>query len=183
MCLYLFIRRELSRSSRGKEMEKIKVGKIVNAVGLKGEVKIYNYSDSSEIYEITPEMYIGDKLMEIENVRLQKNMVILKIAGIDDRNAAEAAKGRDVFITEDDLPELEEGEFYVRDLIGMTVIEEGNVLGKVKDVIQNTAQDVFEIERENGKQLLIPRVDEFVLDIDLDTREIKVSLPDGLLEL
>lgn len=164
-------------------MEKIKVGKIVNAVGLKGEVKIYNYSDSSEIYEITPEMYIGDKLMEIENVRLQKNMVILKIAGIDDRNAAEAAKGRDVFITEDDLPELEEGEFYVRDLIGMTVIEEGNVLGKVKDVIQNTAQDVFEIERENGKQLLIPRVDEFVLDIDLDTREIKVSLPDGLLEL
>ena len=73
-------------------MEKIKVGKIVNAVGLKGEVKVYNYSDSSEIYEITPEMYIGDKLMEIENVRLQKNMVILKIAGMDDRNAAEAAK-------------------------------------------------------------------------------------------
>ena len=164
-------------------MEKIKVGKIVNAVGLKGEVKVYNYSDSSEIYEITPEMYIGDKLMEIENVRLQKNMVILKIAGMDDRNAAEAAKGREIFITEGDLPELEEGEFYIRDLIGMTVIEGDTVLGKVKDVIQNTAQDVFEVERENGKQLLIPRVDEFVLDIDLDTREIKVSLPDGLLDL
>jgi len=164
-------------------MEKIKVGKIVNAVGLKGEVKVYNYSDSSEIYEITPEMYIGDKLMKIENVRLQKNMVILKIAGMDDRNAAEAAKGREIFITEDDLPELEEGEFYIRDLIGMVVTENEVVLGKVKDVIQNTAQDVFEIERENGKQLLIPRVDEFVLDIDLDTREIKVSLPDGLLDL
>ena len=164
-------------------MEKIKVGKIVNAVGLKGEVKVYNYSDSSEIYEITPEMYIGDKLMEIENVRLQKNMVILKIAGMDDRNAAEAAKGREIFINEDDLPELEEGEFYIRDLIGMAVIEGDTVLGKVKDVIQNTAQDVFEVERENGKQLLIPRVDEFVLDIDLDTREIKVSLPDGLLDL
>ena len=164
-------------------MEKIKVGKIVNAIGLKGEVKVYNYSDSSEIYEITPEMYVGDKLMEIENVRLQKNMVVLKIAGIDDRNAAEAAKGRDILITEDDLPELEEGEFYVRDLIGMTVIENGVVLGNVKDVLQNTAQDVFEIERENGKQLLLPRVDEFVLDIDLDTREIKVNLPDGLLEL
>ncbi|MBQ4596516.1 MAG: 16S rRNA processing protein RimM [Firmicutes bacterium] len=164
-------------------MEKIKVGKIVNAVGLKGEVKVYNYSDSSEIYEITPEMYIGDKLMKIENVRLQKNMVILKIAGMDDRNAAEAAKGREIFITEDDLPELKEGEFYIRDLIGMVVTENEVVLGKVKDVIQNTAQDVFEIERENGKQLLIPRVDEFVLDIDLDTREIKVSLPDGLLDL
>lgn len=164
-------------------MEKIKVGKIVNAVGLKGEVKVYNYSDSSEIYEITPEIYVGKDLLQVENVRLQKNMVILKLEGIDDRNAAEAAKGREIFITEDDLPELEEGEFYIRDLIGMTVIEEGVVLGKVTDVIQNTAQDVFEIERENGKQLLLPRVDEFVLDIDLDTREIKVKLPEGLLEL
>lgn len=168
---------------QGKEMEKIKVGKIVNAVGLKGEVKVYNYSDSSEIYEITPEMYVGSELLQIENVRLQKNMVILKLEGINDRNAAEAAKGRDIFITEDDLPELEEGEYYVRDLIGMTVEEDGNVLGKVTDVLQNTAQDVFEVERKNGKQLLIPRVDEFVLDIDLNTRKIKVKLPDGLLEL
>ena len=95
-------------------MEKIKVGKIVNAVGLKGEVKVYNYSDSSEIYEITPEVYVGDKLMEIENVRLQKNMVILKVAGIDDRNAAEAAKGREIFITEEDLPELEGRILYQR---------------------------------------------------------------------
>lgn len=168
---------------QGKEMEKIKVGKIVNAVGLKGEVKVYNYSDSSEIYEITPEMYVGSELLQIENVRLQKNMVILKLEGINDRNAAEAAKGRDIFITEDDLPELEEGEYYVRDLIGMTVEEDGNVLGKVTDVLQNTAQDVFEVERKNGKQLLIPRVDEFVFDIDLDTRKIKVKLPGGLLEL
>lgn len=168
---------------QGKEMEKIKVGKIVNAVGLKGEVKVYNYSDSSEIYEITPEMYVGSELLQIENVRLQKNMVILKLEGINDRNAAEAAKGRDIFITEDDLPELEEGEYYVRDLIGMTVEEDGNVLGKVTDVLQNTAQDVFEVERKNGKQLLIPRVDEFVLAIDLDTRKIKVKLPEGLLEL
>lgn len=168
---------------QGKEMEKIKVGKIVNAVGLKGEVKVYNYSDSSEIYEITPEMYVGSELLQIENVRLQKNMVILKLEGINDRNAAEAAKGRDIFITEGDLPELEEGEYYVRDLIGMTVEEDGNVLGKVTDVLQNTAQDVFEVERKNGKQLLIPRVDEFVLDIDLDTRKIKVKLPEGLLEL
>lgn len=169
---------------QGNKMEKIKVGKIVNAVGLKGEVKVYNYSDSSEIYEITPQMYVGTELLDIENVRLQKNMVILKLEGIDDRNAAEAAKGRDIFITEYDLPELEEGEYYVRDLIGMTVEEQdGDVLGKVTDVLQNTAQDVFEVARENGKQLLIPRVDEFILDIDLDTRKIKVSLPEGLLDL
>ena len=164
-------------------MEKIKIGKIVNAVGLKGEVKVYNYSDSEEIYEITPSIYAGNNLLDIENVRMQKNMVILKLSGINDRNAAEAAKGTDLFITEADLPELEDGEFYVRDLIGMTITEDGVILGTVTNVLQNTAQDVFEVERKNGKQLLIPRVDEFVLDIDLDTREIKVKLPEGLLEL
>lgn len=164
-------------------MEKIKVGKIVNAVGLKGEVKVYNYSDSSEIYETTPQMYAGDELLTIENVRVQKNMVILKLQGIDDRSAAEAARGRELFITENDLPELEEGEYYVRDLIGMTVKENGEVLGKVTDVLQNTAQDVFEVERDGGRQLLIPRVDEFILDIDIKTRQIQVKLPEGLTEL
>ena len=73
-------------------MEKILIGKAVNAVGLKGELKIWNYSDSPEIYEITPEVYLGDTLHMVENVRTQKNMVILKLSGIDDRNAAEAAK-------------------------------------------------------------------------------------------
>lgn len=165
-------------------MEKIKIGKIVNAVGLKGEVKVYNYSDSSEIYEITPEIYVENELMEIENVRLQKNMVILKLKGVNDRNAAEAAKGRELFITEEDLPQLEDGEYYIRDIIGMTIREEdGNILGKVKDVLQNTAQDVLEVERENGKQLLIPWVDEFVFDIDMSSGEMTVRLPDGLLEL
>ena len=75
-------------------MEKIKIGKIVNAVGLKGEVKVYNYSDSEEVYERTPEIYAGDRLLKVQNVRMQKNMVILKLSGIDDRNAAEAHKAR-----------------------------------------------------------------------------------------
>ncbi len=166
-----------------KTMEKIKVGKIVNAVGLKGEVKVYNYSDSSEIYEITPQLYAGDKLLGIEKVRIQKNMVILKLEGVDDRNAAEAMKGRELFVTEEDLPELEEGEYYIRDLIGMEVVENGVLLGRVTGVLQNTPQDIFEVERENGRQLLIPRVDEFVIDIDMQAQRIEVKLPEGLLEL
>ena len=130
-------------------MEKIKIGKIVNAVGLKGEVKVYNYSDSEEVYERTPEIYAGDRLVEVQNVRMQKNMVILKLSGIDDRNAAEAAKGTELFITEADLPELPEGQFYIRDLIGMEVEEQGGSFhGVVTDVLQNTAQDIFEVKRD-----------------------------------
>ena len=165
-------------------MDKIKIGKIVNAVGLKGEVKVYNYSDSPEIYETTETVYVEGSPMDIENVRIQKNMVILKLSSIDDRNQAEAAKGKEIYITEADLPELPKGQYYIRDLMGITVKEEnGNVLGRVSNVLQNTAQDIFEVERSNGKKVLIPHVDQFVLDIDLDSREIKVRLIDGLLEL
>ena len=165
-------------------MEKIKIGKIVNTVGLKGEVKVYNYSDSIEIYETIESIYVEDRLTVIENVRAQKNMVILKLEGADDRNAAEALRGKELYITEDDLPELPEGQYYVRDLIGMSVTEEdGNLLGRVTDVLQNTAQDIFEVESENGKKLLIPKVDQFVLDIDAEKREITVRLIEGMLDL
>lgn len=165
-------------------MEKIKIGKIVNTVGLKGEVKVYNYSDSIEIYETIESIYVEDRLTVIENVRAQKNMVILKLEGTDDRNAAEAFRGKELYITDDDLPELPEGQYYVRDLIGMSVTEEdGNLLGHVTDVLQNTAQDIFEVESENGKKLLIPKVDQFVLDIDAEKREITVRLIEGMLDL
>ena len=165
-------------------MEKIKIGKIVNTVGLKGEVKVYNYSDSIEIYETIESRYVEDRLTVIENVRAQKNMVILKLEGADDRNAAEALRGKELYITDDDLPELPEGQYYVRDLIGMSVAEEdGNLLGHVTDVLQNTAQDIFEVESENGKKLLIPKVEQFVLDIDAEKREITVRLIEGMLDL
>ena len=112
-------------------------------------------------------------------------MVILKLSGIDDRNEAEAAKGVELYITESDLPELPEGVFYIRELIGMNVMESEKdmFLGTVTDVIQNTAQDIFEVEQENGKKILIPKVDEFILNIDKEQKTIYVKLIEGLLEL
>lgn len=165
-------------------MDKILIGKITSAVGLRGEVKVYNYSDSPEIYEITPEIFVGEDLHEILSVRTQKNMVVLKLSDITDRDAAEKLRGKELFITEEDLPELPEGQFYVRDLIGMQVVtEDGETLGPVTDVIQNTAQDLFEVELETGRKVLIPKVDAFVLDIDADRRQITVRLQEGLLDL
>lgn len=165
-------------------MEKITIGKIVNVVGLKGEVKVYNYSDSSEIYENTGSVYIGEKLCSIEKVRIQKNMVLLKLEGVDNRDAAERLRGTYIYVTEADLPDLPDGQFYVRDIIGMTVVEEtGETLGKVTDVLQNTAQDIFEVEDNSGKKILIPKVDQFVLNIDSIERTIKVRLIEGMREL
>ena len=164
-------------------MEKILIGKIVSAVGLKGEVKVYNYSDRPDIYEETESIYVDDVLMRVKSVRTQKNMIILGLEGIEDRDAAEKARGSELFVTEDDLPELPEGEYYIRDLMGMeAVLEDGSCLGVVTDVIQNTAQDIFEIKTDEGKQVLIPNVPEFVLDIDLETRRIKLHIIDGMVE-
>ena len=168
----------------GDVMEKIEIGKIVNAVGLKGEVKVYNYSDSADIYMETQYLYAEDEMLEVENVRLQKNVVIVKFAEINDRNASEAMKGKTLYITEEDLPELTQGQFYVRDLIGMTMVDsKGDILGKVTDVIQNTAQDIFEVEKKDGKKFLVPKVDEFVKNIDAEKKLIEVSLIEGLMDL
>jgi 16S rRNA processing protein RimM len=87
-------------------------------------------------------------------------------------------------VTEEDLPELPQGQYYVRDIIGMAVREEnGTFLGEVTDVIQNTAQDIFEVKKQGGKKVLIPKVDEFVLNIDIEKKEILVRLIDGLMDL
>ncbi|MDD4200051.1 MAG: ribosome maturation factor RimM [Eubacteriales bacterium] len=169
---------------KNNKTEKIKIGKIVNAVGLKGEVKVYNYSDSSDIYGQLKAIYDEEVLREVKGVREQKNTVILSLEGIETRDEAEMAKGRELYITENDLPKLPQGQYYVRDLIGMEVVlEDGSHLGEITHVIQNTAQDVFEVETAEGKKVLIPRVPEFVLDIDETERVITVHLIEGMLEL
>ena len=164
-------------------MEKIQVGKIVNAVALKGEVKVYPYSEPSRFEELD-KLYIENKPYDIQNVRFQGTTVIIKLKGIEDRNAAEAQKDKYVYITEEQLPELPEDEYYIRDLVGMTVeTVDGEYIGVLNDVIQNTAQDVYEVKGDNGKMVLIPGVAAFIIDISMDTRKISVSLPEGLLDL
>ena len=168
----------------GKNMEKIKIGKIVNAVGLKGEVKVYNYSDSTDIYIGTKAIYDEEVLRRVKAVREQKNMVVLSLEGIENRDDAEKAKGRELYVTEKDLPKLPKGQYYIRDLIGMDVVQDdGSHLGVMTDVIQNTAQDVFEVETEEGKEVLIPRVPDFVLKIDDKKRVITVHLIEGMLDI
>jgi len=163
--------------------EKIKVGQIVNAVGLKGEVKVYNYSDYKERFEELEEIYLEEQSFKIEKVRYKNHMVILKLLGIDDRNAAEAQKGKALFITETDLRVLPADTHYVRDLIGLAVETEDGHVGTLTDVLQRSAQDLYEVELENKKKILIPVVEAFVLDIDIEKKRIIVKLIEGMLEL
>lgn len=165
-------------------MEKILIGKIVNAVGLKGEVKVYCYTDRKERFEELGQIWVEEKLRTVQRARYQGNLAILKLEGIENRNEAEAQKNKGVFMEESQLAQLPEDTYYVRDLVGMDVLQEdGSPLGKLTDVIQNSGQDLYQVRIESGKKILVPAVREFILNIDMEERQMTVSLPDGLLDL
>lgn len=162
--------------------DKIQIGQIVNAVALKGEVKVYNYSDPDR-YDHLKSVLVENERYEISKVRYQSGMVILKLRTVDDRNAAEALKGKYLYVLESELPELPEDTYYIKDLIGMAVVDQnGETVGELKDVIQNSAQDVYEIRKPDGKLGYIPAVSQFVGEVDMDARIIHVTLIEGLLD-
>ncbi len=173
---------------RQQGMEKIKIGKIVNAVALRGEVKVYHYSDYKERFEEIDNILLEHKgkyeEYSIEGTRYQNEMVILKLKGVSDRNAAEALKERDIYITEADLRELPEDTFYVRDLIGCKALnaETGGEIGEITDVLQNSAQDIYKIKLPNGKEALIPVVSEFVKEVDIEKKIVKIKLIPGFID-
>lgn len=164
-------------------MEKILIGKVVNVVGLKGELKVYNYSDNLERFETLDVIYIGEKKYNIEKVRYKSHMIILKIEGIDTREESESMKNLEVFIEESQLEELPEGVYYIKDMIGMKVVsDKDEYIGELKDVLTNTAQKLYVVGRDGKSDVLIPGVDEFILDINKDENKITVKVIEGLYE-
>ncbi len=171
--------------SRERNMEKIRLGRVTNAVGLKGELKVYPYTDYKEKFEEIDYVLMDDLRYTIENVRYLKAMVVLKLAGIDDRTSAEACKEKDLLMFLADAPPLPEDTYYVKDLIGLAVVdEEGKPVGRLSDVIINSAQDIYMVEpREGGKPFPIPAVEEFVKEVDMDKGTLRIRLIEGLREL
>lgn len=167
--------------------ELVNIGRIGSSVGLKGEVRVNLYAQDSDNLKEGKVLLLkhASKVIEAEcvSVRLQKNKPVIKLEGISDRTAAEGIRDMEVYISEDQLEELPEGEHYVRDIIGYTVhdIASGTDIGKLTDVIQNTAQNVLDIETPEGKQVLIPAVDAFMRDIDDENNLIKVELIPGFI--
>ncbi|MGN1351095.1 MAG: ribosome maturation factor RimM [Anaerovoracaceae bacterium] len=162
-------------------LDRIKVGKITAASGIRGEVRVYPYTDDPHRFDELAQLYVGEDLMTVERARYQKNLVILKLAGIDDRNSAEALRNRYLTIDRSQLRELAEDEYFVFDLIGLEAVDqEGRHIGTVSDVIQNTAQDLYEIRMDDGKKYLVPAVYEIVTDIDINSGIMKINPIDGL---
>lgn len=161
----------------------IKIGEVVNVVGLRGELKIYPYSENKERFETLNTVYFDDAEVIIEQVRYKDNLVILKIQGVDDRTSAEACRGKEVFMKDEELEELPEGTYYVKDIIGFSVEDQRHgIIGILKDVRDNGAQNLFIIEKNNGGELLVPAVEEFFTGVDLVRKVIFVDLIEGMYE-
>ena len=111
-------------------------------------------------------------------------MVILKFKGYDSINDIEKYKGRDLLIRRDQAVDLDEDEYFITDLVGLQVVtDEGVNLGVLKEVMPTGANDVYIVQQENGKELLIPAIKECILDVDLEQGIMKIHLMDGLLDL
>ncbi len=166
-----------------KDVETIKIGQIVKTVGLKGEVKIYSFAENLQRFEALKEIYVEEKPYKIGKSRFQKNTVILKLESIDTVEAAEGLRNKYVYIPEDDLQELPEDSYYIKDLLGLEVYDKnGDLLGSLLDVIKGPGQDLYEIKGLD-KTFLLPGVKEFILEIDIAKKRIIVDPPKGLLDL
>jgi 16S rRNA processing protein RimM len=165
-------------------MEQIVIGRIIAAVGLRGEVKVYPYSDNPQRFAPGAELLINGRSVRIEAARFVKNLPILRLDGVSDREGAEALRDCELSVSALSLAPLPDGEWYVRDLLGCNVHDEaGTRLGAIADVLQSGAQDLYEIAAPDGRRFLLPAVEAFVLHVDVRAKRVAVRLPEGLLEL
>lgn len=165
--------------------EYFEVGQIVNTFGVKGFVKVNPFTDDITRFDELKKVYICKKNemneVEIEEVKYHKNMVLLKIKGIDDMNEAEKLKGLYLKIHRKDAIPLPEGTYFIADLIGLKVYtDDGNLLGKVDDIYNNGSTDIYVVKDELGKQILLPGTKEVLKEINLEQEKIVVHLLKGL---
>ena len=162
-------------------MDIIKLGKITAPQGIKGEVRVYPYTDKPTRFSEIEAVLLNGRRCRIEKARYMKNMAILKLEGIDDRNAAEAVRNRELLLPREELWKQPEDTYFVDDLVGCAVVsEDGAPVGTLKTVHSRPAQDLYEIEKEDGSSFLLPAVKEFVKDVKTDEKIIVIHLIDGL---
>ena len=168
--------------------ESFRVGVITSAHGIRGEVNVFPTTDDPGKFEDLKEVLLdknGEKVpCAIEHVKYFKKMVILKLAGIDDRNTADLYRQKELFVSREDAVPLEEGQYYLADLIGLQVIsDEGEELGELYDILETGANDVYVVRNGKKKDLLLPATEECILAVDLDAQTMTVHVLDGLLDL
>ncbi len=159
-------------------MDLIETGRIVNTHGLRGEVKIEVWADSVEALCCFRRLFVDGMERKVERGRAQKGFAIVKLAGIDSIDEAERVKNHVVYVPREDIP-LKDGGFLLTDLVGCRAVDEnGGALGTVTDVLSLPGGEVLEIRGE--REILVPLVEEFLLDADVEAGTVTVRLIEGM---
>jgi 16S rRNA processing protein RimM len=159
------------------------IGRIVRPWGVRGEVKVEILTDWPERFALLEYVYLGEEAVpyRLERFRLHQGYALLKLAGCDDRNAAESLRGQVVQVPREKAILLDEGEYYVYQIEGLEVwTDEGEFLGRVVEVLFTGSNEVYVVRGLRG-EVLIPAIADVVLEVDLEGGRLVVRLVDGLI--
>lgn len=163
-------------------MPQIEIGKIVNTHGLRGHIKVEPWCDGIETYEYLNRVFINNFEYEIESVKLQKNLFLLKFTNLNSIEDAEKLKNKIIYANEEEMPPLPEGVFYIKDIIGLSVYDGDKFVGEIVDWIETGANNVYIIKRPDGKDVLIPAIDSVIKEINIENKKMSVNMLEGLME-
>lgn len=151
----------------------IELGKVVGVWGVKGWIKLHSYTRNRIGIADYPNWWLQNKqgdpvLFEVLNCREQGPGIVAQLKGINDPDQGMALNGHRILVKETDLPKLPEGEFYWRELIGLLVSNAEQEIGKVSSILETGANDVLIIKREDKSEVLIPYINEVVINVDIE---------------
>lgn len=162
-------------------METIEFGKIVNTHGLKGEVKVYSYTDNEKKILKLKKVYIRGKEYKVESMRLQKQMFLMKLQGVDDIDQTKFLMNEMCFREVEKNESNDDEGYFIKDLVGIEVVDvNGNVIGTLKEVFRTGANDVYEVVDKNNKSIYLPAIKKVIKSIDISSHKMTVELMEGL---
>lgn len=159
--------------------QRITLGTIVAPHGVRGDLRLRPDIERPEVLKKLRQIYIGDTLYTLCAAHPHKNVYILHVEGIGDRNGAEAVVGRPASVPVSQIPPLPRGEYYYFQLMGLMVTEEdGREVGPIREIIQTGANDVYVAALPGGKELCIPAIPPVILSVDPAAGRMTVRLPE-----
>lgn len=174
---WLKTERSLNSATDMKPDELIVVGRIVAPHGVRGDLRILPDTDRPEIFKTLKRLKIGGKFYKLLSGRPHKNVYILHVEGVDDRNMAETLIDKIVEVPFSELPERPEGTYYYFQLVGLEVVDEaGSHVGKLKEILETGANNVYGVETPDGKEIYLPAIPSCILKVDLDEGRMTVAM-------
>jgi 16S rRNA processing protein RimM len=161
------------------------IGKFRKPHGIRGEVRMTVLTDFPELIEQGRKIYVGQNYQQytIKSIRWHGGDLLVALEELPDRTAVEIFRNIMVHMKSEDMPAPPEGEFYIHQLVDLEVVtDEGENLGRIKEIILTGANDVYLVGTPAGKEILLPAIDDVVLNIDLEERTMLVHIISGLLD-